>query len=472
MNGENFYRLGNRVIKTLIIFGVIGVFSLIISYYGISKENILMVFLLGVLFTTILTSSYICGIIASFSNLLLFNYLYTEPRFTFVIYSGNDIILLIFFLITAIISGTVASRLQQQTSIAKNNECTTQTLYNISSGFLSISGEKNIIFHAICYIKEYTGCISSIKMDNSDKLYTNTESYNMPDLSNREYIIKSATGRIGIANIYCVQDSFNQQDDLIVQTVITHLGISLDRESLYNERENIRFAMERERLRSTFLRAVAHDLRSPLTALSGASNLLADNYDNLNNLERKKLSLDISEEITWLTSLVENILNMTRINDANLVLQKEAEVVDDVISEAISHVRRLFQGRSFTVNLPNDVVMVSIDGKLIVQVLINLLENAIRHTPPESEVVLDVTVQAPFLMITVSDTGNGIDKRIKNNLFERFVTLNDGVTDGKRGMGLGLAICKAIVEAHNGRIYVEDNHPKGAKFVFTLPLEA
>ncbi len=472
MIGKKSHRFANRVMKTLLIFGMAAVFSLIISHYGISKENILMVFLMGVLFTTVLTNSYLCGIVTSFASLMLFNYLFTEPRFTFVIYSSNDIILLIFFLITAVVSGTIASRLRQQMEIASGNERTTQTLYHIAAGFLSVSGKRNIILRAISYIKEYVGFFCSVKMDNSNELYMKPESSDVPDLPSREYIIKSAAGRLGIVNIYCTQDQINQQNNLIIQAVVTQLGISLDRESLYSEREKIRFAMERERLRSTLLRSVAHDLRSPLTALSGAGNLLADNYDNLNEPERKKLSRDISEEITWLTGLVENILNMTRINDSELALYKEDEVVDDVVSEAVSHVERLLQSRKFTVNLPDDVVMVPMDGKLIVQVLINLLENAIRHTPPESDITLEVTVQAQFITITVSDTGSGVDERIKNNIFERFVTLDSGVTDGKRGIGLGLAICKAIVEAHCGEIYVEDNQPKGARFVFTLPLEA
>lgn len=472
MTGNMLRKLCNRALKTLLILSLATVSSLLISHYGISKENILMIFLMGVLFTTVLTGGYPWGIVASFASLMLFNYLFTEPRFTLVIYSSNDIILLIFFLVTAVVSGIIASRLQQQMEIASRNERTTQTLYQIAAGFLSVNGKRNIILRAISYIEEYVGFFCTVKMDNCDELFLKPESSDVPDSPMREYIIKSAAERLGVVTIYSPQDRFSQQNNLIIQAVVTQLGISLDRESLYSQRENIRFAMERERLRSTLLRAVAHDLRSPLTTLSGASNLLAYNYDTLNESERQKLSMDISEEIAWLTRLVENILNMTRINDTELALHKIDEVVDDVVSEAISHVEKLLVGRSFSVNLPDDVVMVPMDGKLIVQVLINLLDNAIRHTPSESEITLEVATQTQFLIITVSDTGNGIDEHIKKNLFEQFVTLDGGVTDGKRGMGLGLAICKAIVEAHGGKIHAEDNQPKGSKFVFTLPLEA
>jgi two-component system sensor histidine kinase KdpD len=123
------------------------------------------------------------------------------------------------------------------------------------------------------------------------------------------------------------------------------------------------------------------------------------------------------------------------------------------------------------VHLPEKVVMVPMDGKLIVQVLINLLENAIRHTPPDSEIALEVFEGRKVIKVVVSDTGNGIDSNIKDKLFDKFVTLDQGVTDGKRGIGLGLTICKAIVEAHGGTICAEANWPKGTRLMFTLPLE-
>jgi two-component system sensor histidine kinase KdpD len=249
------------------------------------------------------------------------------------------------------------------------------------------------------------------------------------------------------------------------------LGIALDRENLYNEQENIKLAMERELLRATLLRSVAHDLRSPLTALLGAGNLLADNYETLSEKERKKLAMDLSEEILWLTNLVENILNMTRINESGLVVRKEGEIIDDVVSEAVAHIERHLKERKFSVNLPESVVMVPMDGKLIVQVLINLLENAIRHTPEDSEIMLEVMEGRKIIKVVVSDTGDGIDSNIKDRLFDKYVTLDQGVTDGKRGIGLGLSICKAIIEAHGGTIYAESNWPKGTRVIFTLPLE-
>jgi two-component system sensor histidine kinase KdpD len=290
-----------------------------------------------------------------------------------------------------------------------------------------------------------------------------------PETPCRQYPILSAQGHLGVMRLYAGAAEPNSQTDLIIQAVVTQLGIALDREKLYSEQGNIRLAMEQERLRATLLRSIAHDLRSPLTALSGAGNLLADDYDKLTDEKRKKLAADISEEIAWLISLVENILNMTRINESQLALHKDEEVIDDVVSEAIVHVDRLLKDRQFTVTLPDEVVTAHMDGRLIVQVLINLLENAIRHTPPDSAIALTVSVHDDKIVVSVADTGDGIDESIAASLFDRFVTISKAVSDGRRGIGLGLAICKAIIEAHGGTISAEANKPKGTRIVFTLP---
>lgn len=449
-------------IKTLLLFSASVICSLGISMLGIGKESVIMVFLLGVLFTSVLTGNFLWGIINSFFSVAVFNYLYTDPRFTFVIYSTGDVILLLFFLITAIVSGTVTSKLQQQIEITLKNEQTSMILYKIASGFLSISGREKVVSKAVFFIKEFTGLDCYIKLL-PDKTSIHTER-----AAGEKFIIRNAAGEIGCIRIKgLVKDG---QKKLIIQAIATQLGIALDREYLNRERENIRVAMERENLRAALLRSVAHDLRSPLTALSGAGSLLADNFDTLTYEEKKKLANDMSEEILWLINLVENILNMTRINDSKLLLHKEDEVIDDVVSEAVSHTARLLKNRNFKVILPDEILMIPMDGKLIVQVLINLIENAARHTSTDSEIVLKVFEKNSFLYVEVSDTGEGLSKSVRDHLFEKFVTVEKAVIDGKKGIGLGLSICKAIVEAHGGSIMAEPNLPTGTKFVFTLPM--
>lgn len=455
----------NNLIKTSIILGIAVLGSLAISYLGVAKESIIMFFLLGVIFATVATRSSFWGIISSFISMMVINLLFTEPRYTFVIYDSGDLILLLFFLITAVVSGTITSRLQKQIVISKKNERTTQVLYKIASGFIAINGQRDIINRARYFIETYTGQISEVFIfkENSAELISTKNP--------KEYLINSSEGVIGKIILREEKGPIDAQQSIIIQSIATQMGIAIEGDRLYSEREQIRVEMGKERLRANLLRSVSHDLRTPLTALLGASNLLVEKFDVLEDEEKKKLAADMSEEIGWLTNLVENILNMTRINNEELLLKKDEEVVDDVVSEAISRTKRIMQGKNFSVTLPKSVISVPMDGKLIVQVIVNLLENAVRHTPKDSSISLDVEVAAGNVEFIVSDTGQGIHTSIEDKLFGRFVTMDKEIVDGKRGIGLGLTICKAIVEAHGGNIYSLPNTPTGSRFVFTLPLE-
>jgi two-component system sensor histidine kinase KdpD len=443
-----------NAVKTVSIMVLVTVLSIFTGRMGVENESIIMIFLLGVLFTAVLTSSRRWAICAALLCALLFNFLFTRPLYSFLIYGTNDLMLLVFFLITGIVSGTITSRLQNEMRLAGQNEHTARILYRIASGFLSASGRENVVKKAELLLKEYTQLGGTIHLDLKE--------------SGKGFEINGGNGTLGILEIRDGEPDNSQL--LIVNAICRQLGIALERERLVADREKIRLAMEREQQRSIFLRSVAHDLRSPLTAISGAGNLLADSYDILSESERRKLAVDISEEIVWLTGLVENILSMTRISAKKLVLHKQDEVIDDVVGEAVKQTERLLRNRHFEVKLPDDVVTVPMDGKLIAQVMINLLENAARYTPPDSAISLTVEV-GQHLTVSVADTGEGIPDAIRSRLFERYVTQEKEIVDGHKGLGLGLSICKAIVEAHGGQISVMDNVPKGSVFTFTLPME-
>lgn len=454
MIGREGFGTARNAAKTILVMALAMCCALLIGTFGVKIESIIMVFLLGVLFTAVLTSSRGWAIGEAVLSAMLFNYLFTEPRYSFFVSSTNDLMLLLFFLVTGIVSGTVTSRLQSEMKLAGKNERTAMILYRIACGFLSASGRESVVKKAEDLVREYAGLDCSIRLGQEG--------------AEQGYRIDGGSGALGSLTISDREPEGQQL--LIVQAVCTQLGIALERETLVADREKIRLAMEREQQRGTLLRSVAHDLRSPLTALSGAGNLLADKYDELTDSERRKLASDISEEIVWLIDLVENILNMTRISENKLVLHKQDEVIDDVIGEAVKHTERLLRDRNFRVWLPEEVVTAPMDGKLIAQVIINLLENAARHTPPDSAITLTVETKNR-LSISVADTGGGIPAAIRSHLFERFVTQDETIVDGRRGLGLGLAICKAIVEAHGGELTAADNIPAGSVFTFTLPME-
>lgn len=458
-------------ITMLLFLGGATASSLLLNSRHIGKESVIMLYLLAVLFITVLTKSYVYGVISAFMGVMLFNFLFTEPLYSLIIDSTTDIFLLLFFFATAIVAGSIMSRLQKQMKIAGRNEQTAKLLSEVSGGFLHVTGKSNIVVRGISYIHKNSGFTATVTL--SDKSEYRDERQDLParDETMHEYPISGVSGTLGHIFVFGASGEELADYELLLKTVATQMGIALDREYIYNEREEIRIAMEREKLRSTLLRAVAHDLRSPLTALSGSSSVLADSFDVLCDSEKKELAKNISEEIIWLTNLVENILNMTRISESQLVLYREYEVVDDVVGEALSHMHKLLLDRKFTVSLPTEVVSLPMDGKLIAQVIINLLDNAVRHTDSDACISLAITAENEHAVFVVADTGSGVGDSVKDLLFQGFVRSEKSVLDGKHGMGLGLAICRAVVEAHGGQIWVEKNVPTGARFVFTLPLE-
>lgn len=437
--------------------------------FDLTKESVIMMFLIGVLVITIMTNGYVYGIISSLIAVMLFNFFFSNPIYTLVIDQSSDFILLVSFEVIAVVSGSVTTRLRNQRELSNTNEKTAQLISKLATGFLHVTGKENIIKLGIHSIKQCTGFECKITFNKSGEVYQSDQFDSQMKLLN-EYTIQNNKDIIGLIQIYGHEQEIPIQSHLIIKSVATQINIALDREFVYQEREKIQVAMQSEKLRNTLLRSVAHDLRSPLTSLSGASTLLADSYEDLSNQEKKQLVTNISEEMIWLSKLVENILYMTRITESRLDLNKQEEAVDDVVAEAVEHMKRLMIHRQFTVKLPDDIIIGLMDGKLIVQVLVNLLDNAVKYTKENDTIELEVKLQDNEIYFSVKDTGVGVDSDIKDTLFEGFITSRGVQADGKRGIGLGLAICKAIVEAHGGTIQMEKNTPKGSKFSFRLPL--
>ena len=241
-------------------------------------------------------------------------------------------------------------------------------------------------------------------------------------------------------------------------------------EQLYREKEGARLEAEQAKARSDLLRSIGHDLRTPLTGIQCAANYLTDHGQELTPPEIKKFAGGISDEVSWLINLVENILYMTRIDEAGLQLRKQLEVVDDVVSEAVGHVPAL-EGRSLTVSLPDQVLTVPMDGRMVVQVLVNLLDNAARYTDAGCAVRVSVRQQGGGALFCVEDAGPGIPEEKWEEIFTSFATSGKAGPDGRRGVGLGLTICRAVVQAHGGHIEAGRSDLGGAKFSFWLPME-
>ncbi|ETI88899.1 MAG: two-component system, OmpR family, sensor histidine kinase KdpD [Clostridium butyricum] len=459
-------------IKLILVVLLSTIISMIMRKLGIEKDSIMMVFLVGVLLVTVITKGYFYGAVASILSVLIFNYIFTVPVHTFEIYSTSDITLLLFFFISSIISSSLTSRIQKQAEIAEKNECTARLLCEITDNFSNITGKKNIVIQGISYIYNHTGCKSKVTLSDTNETFYKDESINESkcDMNKLNLDIHGINKKLGEIEIFFSEDNLSLENELLIKMVATQIGISLDRELIYYERENIRIEMERERLRSNLIRGISHDLRTPLTAIVGASGVVIDNINKLPQETIKDLVKDINEEALWLNNLVENILNMTRIGEGKLVIKKQDEVVDDIVDESLRHISGLLSNRDVQVSLPREVISIPVDGKLIVQVLINLLDNAVKYTDEKCTIYLRVFQKDDFVVFEIADNGEGINESIIDKIFDSFVSYSGKIVDGKRGMGLGLAICKAIINAHGGEITAGKSPEGGALFSFTLPL--
>lgn len=225
----------------------------------------------------------------------------------------------------------------------------------------------------------------------------------------------------------------------------------------------------REHYRANLLRSISHDLRTPLAGIIGTSEMLMSMCGDGD--PRYPLAEGIHRDADWLHSLVENILNLTRIQDGRLAIKKEAEAVEEIIGSALSQMEVRYPSREIGVNIPDELLMIPMDGKLILQVLINLLDNAVKHTPENGEIFITVEKQRDFAIFHICDQGEGIPEEEMPDIFQAFYTRQGSRADAQRGIGLGLTICEAIVKAHGGTISAANRPEGGAEFIFTLPLE-
>ena len=247
-------------------------------------------------------------------------------------------------------------------------------------------------------------------------------------------------------------------------------ALAMDRLRVMKERIRTREEANQERYRGNLLRAISHDLRTPLAGIMGTSEVIMDMTEK--DDARFSLAEGIYKDADWLHSLVENILSLTRLQDGRLTLNKQPEAVEEVIGAAVLAIGKRAPEREIAVQIPDDLLMVPMDARLIGQVLVNLLDNAIKHTQPGEEISVTVSEDKDFAVFTVADRGTGISEQDLPHVFQMFYTTQGKGPDAKRGIGLGLAICESIVTAHGGTIHAQNRRDgKGAEFTFTLPIK-
>lgn len=239
------------------------------------------------------------------------------------------------------------------------------------------------------------------------------------------------------------------------------------------QQEKIKAESEKERMRGNLLRAVSHDLRTPLTSIYGATSVIMENYDSISKEKQLRLLGEIHEDSQWLIRMVENLLSVTRIDDSVTKVLKEPVVLEELLDSVIVKFNKHYPNQKVTVKVPEEFISIPMDPILIQQVLMNIMENAVVHAKGLTELSLSVCVDYKTAIFEVADDGCGIPEDRINNLFTGYLERNTSIpADGSRNnMGIGLSVCSTIIKAHGGVIYAKNRPEGGALFGFTLEME-
>ena len=238
------------------------------------------------------------------------------------------------------------------------------------------------------------------------------------------------------------------------------------------QQEKIRVESEKEQMRANLLRAVSHDIRTPLTSIVGAVSAVVENHDKLSDEKTLTLLGDVKEEAQWLVRVVENLLLVTRIDADSAKVTKESELVEEIFGEAVAKFKKRFPGAPVKIEMPEEALFVPMDAMLIEQVLCNLMENAVLHGGVVSEIILKVRTEEEHVWFSVEDDGRGIAKEVLPRILsESIYRENNENVDGKRNMGIGLTVCQSIIRAHGGVVKAHNRKEGGAAFEFSLPIK-
>lgn len=489
--------------KQLLIFSGAALLAILFDTLGLSEANIIMVFLLGVVLVSLSGGRWI-GIATSVVSVMLFNFLFTEPRYTFVVNDPQYLVLFPVLFIVALITSELVNRAKREAQAADIREQRTQALYRISHSLLSATGTRSVIKAALEHLSGIlnVGMVVYLPENNSHVLVSyhlgpdsqqaeqfetiqeknaaewcfenaRPAGYGTPHFSSSKglYVpIQTQSRVLGVLGVDSSKTISDESRNSMIEAVAAQIALALDRENLAREQEKSRIEIEHERLRSNLLRSISHDLRSPLASIAGSSSTLLYDWKNLNNKSRSDLLENIQQDVTWLTQLFENLLSLAKVEGSMFVMNTERELVDDIVVGSLNKLSSRCAEHTVKIDLPDEPIFVPVDVGLVQQVLINLIDNALRYTPKGSTITVTVRTRGKrWIEFSVADNGQGIPVEFHSKIFDRFFTLKNN-EDQRRGLGLGLSICKSIAEIHQGTMKLKKSISGGAEFVFTLPL--
>ena len=473
---------------------------------GFEEANIIIVYVLGVLVTSVVTNNRIYSLASSLISVLVFNFLFTDPRLSLQAYDkGYPVTFFVMFL-AAFLTSSLAVQLKEHARQSALAAYRNKILFDVNQSLQQAKDRHEILSSTALYLNRLLqrnivmypveeGRLGEAKLFELDPdgpahpgYFTDGEravalwvlknnkhaGATTQTLSNAHCLylaIRINQIVYGVVGIPMGEEPLDSSEKGMTLSILGECALALENEQNAREKEAAAILAQKEQLRANLLRAISHDLRTPLTSISGNASNFLSNGDQMDAETKRQLFTDIYDDSMWLINLVENLLSVSRLEENHLNLKFSSELVSDVVEEALRHINRKKVDYQISVQQKDEFLLAKMDAKLIVQVLINLVDNAIKYTPAGSRITICTEPKGGEAVISVSDDGAGIPDERKERVFEMFYSGANQVADSRRSLGLGLSLCKSIVTAHGGTISVADNHPHGAVFTFTLPIE-
>jgi two-component system sensor histidine kinase KdpD len=458
-------------------------------------SNLVMVYLLGIVIVAMRTGRG-PSLLAAVLSVAAFDFFFVPPRFTFAVTDARYLFTFLVMLIVGLVISGLTVRTRAQAEAAHHREQQTATLYAMSRELASTRGVDSLLQVAIRHVTDvFRGQVVVLMPGSGGTLEAwsggqfevdanelgvarwvfehrqpaGLGTTTLPGASALHIPLIGSTGPVGVLGLRPTDRHAMDEPERLhqLETFGAQTALALERARLASEAQDAELRIETERLRNSLLSSVSHDLRTPLATITGAVSTILDDSARFDERTRRELLESVHEEAERLNRLVENLLEMTRLESGALQLRRELHPPEEIIGAALSRLAKRLGARRITTRVPPDLPLVAMDDVLIEQVLVNLLDNAIKYTPAGSPVEINATATDQNLTVEVADRGPGLAPGREDKVFEKFYQTNPG--EG-RGAGLGLAICQGIVRAHGGRIWAQNLPGGGVAFLFTLPL--
>lgn len=428
---------------------------------GFHDAHIMTVYMLAVVLTAVATTTRSSYVLVALGSILLYNFVFAQPRLSFASFGNGYPVSLVLMLTSSLIVGTLTDKLGSQAKQSAQAAYRTNLLLETNQLLQQAGEDGDILEVARCQTEKLLGETTLVIPGTAARAEGETALHFPIRTREKTYgtiVVKTAEE----------QDAF---ENSVLLSILGECALALQSSDSARQMENAKRQMENEKLRSDLLRSISHDLRTPLTSISGNAGMLLNSAECLDDAIRRRMYRNIHDDAVWLTGLVENLLAITRMEQGQPELKKQPHLVEELVSEAMGHINRRENTHVIQVKHEDELLLLHCDARLLVQVIVNLMDNAMKYTPAGSSIHITTCRQGDMGVIRVADNGTGIPDGEKEKVFDMFYTGKTTVADSRRSLGLGLHLCRSIAVAHGGSITLADGAEGGAVFSVMIPAE-